>query len=59
VQEIAAAAPAQPDDLGTIVSRVVDYLQTSELDDSKLSVLSTRHWSTTVSNELQAFCWLS
>jgi len=32
---------AQPDDLGTIVSRV-DYLQTSELDDSKLSIC-TQH----------------
>ena len=33
VQAIAAAAPtAQPDDLSTIVSRVVDYLHTSQLD---------------------------
>jgi len=42
VQEIAAAAPtAQPDDLGTIVSPR-GYLQTSELDDSKLSIC-TQH----------------
>ena len=62
VQEIAAAAPtAEPDDLGTIVSRVVDYLQTSELDDSKLSIC-TQHKAldhNLVSNELQAFLRLA
>lgn len=62
VQEIAAAAPtAQPDDLGTIVSRVVDYLQTSELDESKLSICTQPKAldHNLVSNELQAFLRLA
>lgn len=59
---IAAAAPtAQPDDLGAIVSRVVDYLQTSQLDVSNLSIC-TQHKAldhNLVSNELQAFLRLA
>jgi len=47
-------ATAQPDDLNTIVSRVVDYLQTSEY-----SIRQIEHHqaldSNLVSNELQAF----
>ena len=62
VQEIAAAAPtAQPDDLSAIVSRVVDYLQTSQLDVSNLSIC-TQHKAldhNLVSNELQAFLRLA
>lgn len=62
VQEIAAATPTnQANDLGTIVSRVVDYLHTSELDVSNLTVC-TQHKAldnNLVSNELQAFLRLA
>jgi DICT domain-containing protein len=62
VQALAAAAPtAPPDDLTAIVSRVVDYLHTSELDISNLNI-STQHKaldSNLVSNELQAFLRLA
>jgi DICT domain-containing protein len=56
-----AASTAQPDDLGAIVSRVVDYLQTSELDNSMLRIC-TQHKAldqNLVSNELQAFLRLA
>lgn len=62
VQAIATAAlTAQPDELSTIVSRVVDYLQTSELDDSKLSICTQQKAldSNLISNELQAFLRLA
>lgn len=62
VQALAAAAPTAPaDDLTAIVSRVVDYLHTSELDISNLNI-STQHNaldSNLVSNELQAFLRLA
>lgn len=62
VQKIAAATPTnQANDLGTIVSRVVDYLHTSELDVSNLTVC-TQHKAldhNLVSNELQAFLQLA
>jgi DICT domain-containing protein len=62
VQAIAAAAPtAEPDDLNAIVSRVVDYLQTSQLDISKLDIC-THHKAldhNLISNELQAFLRLA
>lgn len=61
MQAIAATAPAAPpDDLGAIVSRVVDYLQTSQLDTS-LSIC-TQHKeldNNLISNELQAFLRLA
>ena len=62
MQEIAAAAPtAELDDLGSIVSRVVDYLQTSELDMSKVSIFNQQNLldHNLVSNELQAFLRLA
>lgn len=58
VQEIAAAAPsAQPDDLGNIISRVVDYLQTSQLDLTQPGGFSHHQAldNNLISNELQAF----
>lgn len=62
VQAIATeATTAQPDDLGNIVSRVVDYLQTSQVDVSHLD-LCTQHKAldqNLVSNELQAFLRLA
>lgn len=62
VQKIATATPTnQANDLGTIVSRVVDYLHTSELDVSNLTVC-TQHKAldhNLVSNELQAFLRLA
>jgi DICT domain-containing protein len=61
-QAIAAAAPtAELDDLGDIVSRVVDYLQTSQEDVSHLDIC-TQHKAldqNLVSNELQAFLRLA
>ncbi len=62
MQAIAAAAPtAELDDLGSIVSRVVDYLQTSELDMSKVSIFNQQNLldRNLVSNELQAFLRLA
>lgn len=62
VQSIVTAAPtAEPDDLGDIVSRVVDYLQSSQVDVSHLDV-GTQHKAldqNLVSNELQAFLRLA
>ncbi len=62
VQALAAAAPtAPPDDLTAIVSRVVDYLHTSELDINNLNI-NTQHNaldSNLISNELQAFLRLA
>jgi HD-GYP domain-containing protein (c-di-GMP phosphodiesterase class II) len=62
VQSIVTAAPtAEPDDLGDIVSRVVDYLQTSQEDVSHLDI-SIQHKAldqNLVSNELQAFLRLA
>ena len=59
VKEIAAAAPTtEPDDLGSIVSRVVEYLHTSELEgnaDTHIKALDNN----LVSNELQAFLRLA
>jgi DICT domain-containing protein len=57
VQAIAEATPAtEPDDLNTIVSRVVDYLQTSEHSVSRLGISHHQALdSNLVSNELQAF----
>jgi len=59
VKEIVAAAPnTEPDDLGSIVSRVVDYLHTSELEgnaDTHIKALDNN----LVSNELQAFLRLA
>ena len=60
VQAITTAPFAQPDDLNTVVSCVVDYLRTSELDAS-LSTC-THHAEldhNLVSNELQAFLRLA
>lgn len=59
VKEIVAAAPnTEQEDLGSIVSRVVDYLQTSEADSS-----AGKHQqaldNNLVSNELQAFLRLA
>ncbi len=62
VQAIAAAAPtAELDDLNPIVSRVVDYLQTSQLDMSKVSIFNQQNLldHNLVSNELQAFLRLA
>jgi HD-GYP domain-containing protein (c-di-GMP phosphodiesterase class II) len=62
VQAIAAAAPtAEPDDLDPIVSRIVDYLQTSELNVSSLSIGTQQKAldRNLVSNELQAFLRLA
>lgn len=62
VKAIAAATPTtQPDDLGNIVSRVVDYLQHSQEDVSHLDIC-TQHQAldnNLVSNELQAFLRLA
>jgi len=61
VQGIAADLTAEPDDLGDIVSRVVDYLQTSQVDVSHLDIC-TQHKAldqNLVSNELQAFLRLA
>lgn len=62
VQAIADAAPTtQADDLGNIVSRVVDYLQTSQEDVSHLDIC-TQHKAldnNLISNELQAFLRLA
>lgn len=62
VQAIADAAPTvQADDLGDIVSRVVDYLQTSQEDVSHLDIC-TQHQAldnNLISNELQAFLRLA
>ena len=56
VQAIADAAPTtQPEDLSAIVSRVVDYLQTSQLDVTQHKALDYN----LVSNELQAFLRLA
>ena len=59
LKEIVAAAPnTEQDDLGSIVSRVVDYLHTSELDgnvDTHTKALDNN----LVSNELQAFLRLA
>jgi len=61
-QEIAAAIPnTEPDDLGEIVHRVVDYLQTSEIDVHS-GKIGTHHQAldnNLVSNELQAFLRLA
>lgn len=60
VQALATAPTVQPDDLNTVVSRVVDYLHASELDAS-LSIY-TRHQEldhNLISNELQAFLRLA
>lgn len=59
VKEIVAAAPnTEQEDLGSIVSRVVDYLQTSEADS-----IAGKHQqaldNNLVSNELQAFLRLA
>ncbi len=58
VQAITTLAPtAEPDDLGSIVSRVVDYLQTSQMDLTQPGRF-THHQAldhNLVSNELQAF----
>lgn len=57
LEEVANATPsATPDDLNSIVSRVVDYLQVSQKDISHLE--STHHHeldNNLLSNELQAF----
>ncbi len=61
VQAIAAAPTTEPDDLGDIVSRVVDYLQTSQEDVTHLDIC-TQHKAldqNLVSNELQAFLRLA
>ena len=60
-QAIAAATPtAEPDDLTDIVSRVVDYLQTSQLDVSmSASEQQAALDDNLISNELQAFLRLS
>jgi len=58
VQAIAAEAPtAEPDDLGSIVSRVVEYLQTSQLELTQPSKITHQQAldHNLVSNELQAF----
>jgi DICT domain-containing protein len=59
LKEIVAATPnTEPDDLGSIVSRVVDYLHTSELEGNP----ETHHKAldnNLVSNELQAFLRLA
>ena len=54
---VADSQKAQRDDLGPIVSRVVDYLQTSQEDLSQLEALAhqTILDHNLVSNELQAF----
>lgn len=58
VKEIVAAAPnTQQDDLGTIVSRVVDYLHTSEADD--VGTHQQALDNNLVSNGLQAFLRLA
>ncbi len=61
VQAIATSAPtAQSDDLGDIVSRVVDYLQTSQLD-VRPSIYAQHKAldNNLISNELQAFLRLA
>lgn len=61
-QEIAAAIPnTEPDDLGEIVHRVVDYLQTSEIDvhNGKIGTHHQALDNNLVSNELQAFLRLA
>lgn len=59
VNEIAAAAPTtEQDDLGSIVSRVVDYLHTSELEGNLETHLKALD-NNLVSNELQAFLRLA
>ncbi len=59
LKEIVAATPnTEPDDLGSIVSRVVDYLHTSELEGNP----EEHHIAldnNLVSNELQAFLRLA
>ncbi len=62
VKEVAAAAPnTQQDDLGTIVSRVVDYLQTSEVDGDSGNLGKHKQAldNNLVSNGLQAFLRLA
>lgn len=61
-QEIAAAIPnTESDDLGEIVHRVVDYLQTSEIDvhSGKIGTHEQELDNNLVSNELQAFLRLA
>ena len=59
LKEIVAAAPnTEQDDLGSIVSRVVDYLHTSELD-SNVDTHTKALDNNLVSNELQAFLRLA
>ncbi|KJH72624.1 DICT sensory domain-containing protein [Aliterella atlantica] len=61
-QEIAALIPTTAqDDLGEIVHRVVDYLQTSEIDvlDGKIGTHQQALDNNLVSNELQAFLRLA
>jgi DICT domain-containing protein len=59
VKEITTkAADTEPDNLGEIVSRVVDYLQTSQQDLSAEQLQTSHHEEldiNLVSNELQAF----
>jgi DICT domain-containing protein len=62
VKEIVAKAPdTEPDDLGSIVSRVVDYLHTSEqeVDSGKIGTHQKALDNNLVSNELQAFLRLA
>lgn len=60
-QAIAAATPdAEPDDLNSIVSLVVDYLQTSQLDENLNTYTQQQELDQNlVSNELQAFLRLA
>ncbi len=59
VKEIVATAPnTEQEDLGSIVSRVVDYLQTSEADSSEGKHQQALD-NNLVSNELQAFLRLA
>lgn len=62
VKEIVAIAPdTEPDDLGSIVSRVVDYLHISELevDSGLIGTHQKALDNNLVSNELQAFLRLA
>jgi len=61
VQQITAATPtAEPDDLSQIVSRVVDYLQTSQTDLNQPEFSHHQALDNNlVSNELQAFLRLA
>lgn len=61
VQAVTAAPTTQSDDLSAIVSRVVDYLQTSQLDVSHSSICTQQQAldHNLVSNELQAFLRLA